>query len=170
MCCLCVYYVYYIFVVFLHSDPYFYLFFLRSCRKTDSMHHPDWAVPALPLLLRREDPDAQTLSLSPPPPPLPPLPPLLSFSLYQHTDGIRRWGLASKESGCVAGKPFHATHTHTHSHTDVQIHSHWHVTNSFNRSNRNIYSVFLNYNSSVKAITFVDNHLNSGVVILLLIF
>lgn len=43
--------------------------FLCSSRKTDSVHHPDWAVPALPLLLRREDPDAQTLSLSPPQPP-----------------------------------------------------------------------------------------------------
>lgn len=136
---------------------------LCSFRKTDSVHHPDWAVPALPLLLRREDPDAQTLSLSSPPSSSPLLSSLFS-SLSIHTDGIRRWGLASKESGCVAGETFRATHTHTR----VQIHTHLLFTNSFNCSNRNVFvCFFLNYNSSVKAITFVDNHFNSGVVILL---
>ena len=92
--------------------------------------------------------------LSPPRPPLPsPLFPFLSsLSLYHHTDGIRRWGLASKESGCVAGETFHATR--------VQILKHLLFTNSFKCSNKKyIYSVFLNYDSSVKAITFVDNHL-----------
>ena len=127
------------------------VFCALSSRKTDSVHHPDWAVPALPLLLRRENPDAQTLSPSSPPP-SPLFPFLSSLSLYHHTDGIRRWGLASKESGCVAGETFHATR--------VQILKHLLFTNSFKCSNKKyIYSVFLNYDSSVKAITFVDNHL-----------
>lgn len=37
---------------------------LRAHRR-EPAHHPDWAVPALPLLLRKEDPDEQTLTLLP---------------------------------------------------------------------------------------------------------
>ena len=72
--------------------------------------------------------------LSPSRLPPPPFPFLSSLSFYHHTDGIRRWGLASKESGRVAGETFHATR--------VPILKHLLFTNSFKCSNKNIYSVF----------------------------
>lgn len=52
----------------------FISFFPPFSRKTDGVHHSVWATPALPLLLRRENPRAQTLSLSPPTPLFLPLP------------------------------------------------------------------------------------------------
>lgn len=84
------------------------------------MHHPDWAVPALPLLLRREDPDGQSLSLLSPPSSTFPL---LSFSLSIATR------MGSEDKGWHPKKVvvLHTEHfmqcTHIHTYRYILIHS-----------------------------------------------
>lgn len=73
-----------------------YLFF----RKTDCVHHPNWAQPALPLLLRREDPLTDSV------------PPLRQLSDGEIGDDIqRKWLCCSLICTC-------STHTYTHTHRD----------------------------------------------------
>lgn len=99
-------------------------------RKTDCVHHPNWAQPALPLLLRREDPLTDSV------------PPLHQLSDGEIGDDIqRKWLCCSL---------IWTTHTQTYPLMNLIVAA-------------EIYILF----SSVMAITFIDNHFHSGVVILL---
>lgn len=66
-----------------------------------------------------EEIQMHSLSLLLTPPPHPSFFP--SFSLYHHTEGIRGWGLSSKESDCVAHKMWRETRTCIKIHRDSSV-------------------------------------------------
>lgn len=111
-------------------------------RKTDCVHYPNRAEPALPLLLRRERP---------------PKTPPFSSPLLHH-----RWDNKGQHPKKAAVLQAMLLMQH------IQIHTHLWI---YTVVAADIYTSFVFYViSSVMAITFVDNHFHSGVVIPLAFF